>query len=101
VTASASRSTLMPPLCTALPEPTDNGKTWTFKIRQGVKFHNGDPLTAADVAASLNEIAFPPKGVLSPRSDNFMMVKDITAPDPTTVKLRDRWAADGTARERR
>ncbi len=74
-------------LCTAMPQPTDDGTTWTFKIRDGVKFHNGDPLTAADVAASLNEIAFPPKGVLSPRSDNFMMVKDIEAPDPTTVVI--------------
>ena len=74
-------------LCTAMPQPSDGGKTWTFKIRQGVKFHNGDPLTAADVAASLNEIAFPPPGVLSPRSDNFMMVKDITAPDPGTVVI--------------
>ncbi len=79
-------------LCTAMPKPTDDGKTWTFKIRQGVKFHNGDPLTAADVAASLNEIAFPPKGVLSPRSDNFMMVKDISAPDPTTVLIHLKFA---------
>jgi peptide/nickel transport system substrate-binding protein len=75
-----------------MPAPTENGKTWTFKIRQGVKFHNGDPLTADDVAASLNEIAFPPKGVLSPRSDNFMMVKDIEAPDPTTVVIHLKFA---------
>ncbi len=25
-------------LCTAMPQPTDGGKTWTFKIRQGVSF---------------------------------------------------------------
>ncbi|HZU88576.1 MAG TPA: ABC transporter substrate-binding protein, partial [Stellaceae bacterium] len=79
-------------LCTAMPKPTDQGKTWTFAIRQGVKFHDGTPLTAYDVAASLNEIAFPPKGVLSPRSDNFMMVKDIEAPNPTTVVFHLKFA---------
>jgi len=30
-----------------------DGKEWTFKIRKGVKFHNGDPLTAEDVAFSI------------------------------------------------
>src|SRR5579864_6802205 len=61
-------------LCTAMPKPTDDGKTYTFKIRDDVKFHNGDKLTADDVAASLNKIAFPPQGVVSPRSSNFVMV---------------------------
>src|SRR5215472_13955326 len=49
-------------LCTAMPQPTDDGKTYTFKIRTGVKFTDGSPLTAQDIAASFNEIAFPPKG---------------------------------------
>ncbi len=69
-------------LCTEMPKPTDGGKTYTFKIRKDVKFHNGDPLTADDVAASLNKIAFPPEGLLSPRSSNFIMVDKIEAPDP-------------------
>jgi peptide/nickel transport system substrate-binding protein len=81
-------------LCTHIPKPTDGGKTWAFTIRKAVTFHNGDPLTAADVAASLNEIAFPPPGVLSPRSDNFMMVKDISAPDLHRVVIHLKFATN-------
>src|ERR1043166_4476164 len=79
-------------LCTEMPKPTDGGKTYTFKIRDDVKFHNGDKLIAADVAASLNKIAFPPEGVTSPRSATFMMVKDIQAPDDRTVVIHLKFA---------
>jgi peptide/nickel transport system substrate-binding protein len=79
-------------LCTAMPQPTDNGKTYTFKIREGVKFHDGTPLTAADVAASWDEIIHPPKGVLSPRESWYQMVDTVTAPDPTTVVFHLKFA---------
>ncbi|MCR4393614.1 MAG: ABC transporter substrate-binding protein [Dehalococcoidales bacterium] len=36
-----------------------DGKTWTFKIRKGIKFHNGDPLTAHDVKFSVDRFASP------------------------------------------
>src|SRR5262252_3564915 len=32
-------------LCTEMPQPTGEGDTYTFKIRDDVKFHNGDKLT--------------------------------------------------------
>src|SRR5438270_2399852 len=72
-------------LCTDMPNPGDDGKTYTFKIRQGVKFHNGDALTAEDVATSLWMIAFPAQGVLSPRSSALDVVDKIHAPDASTV----------------
>jgi peptide/nickel transport system substrate-binding protein len=34
-----------------------DGNTWTFKIRKGIKFHNGDPLTSADVKFSVDRFA--------------------------------------------
>src|SRR5580658_3104202 len=68
-------------LCTELPKPTDDGKTYTFKIRDGVKFQDGTPLTAADVAASWNEIIFPPEGVSSARQTWYSMVEKVEAPD--------------------
>src|SRR6266849_901734 len=52
-------------LCTEIPRPTNEGRTYSFKIREGVKFHDGSPLTAADVAASWNKIVDPPEGVTS------------------------------------
>ena len=79
-------------LCTTVPQPTDDGKTYTFKIREGVKFHDGSALTAADVAASWDEIIHPPRGVLSPRESWYQMVDTVTAPDPTTVVFHLKFA---------
>jgi peptide/nickel transport system substrate-binding protein len=39
--------------------PNEDGSVWTFTIRQGVTFHDGKPLTAADVAYTLNLHADP------------------------------------------
>src|SRR5690242_13791175 len=64
-------------LCTEMPKPTDDGKTWTFKLRQNVKFADGQPLTSADVLASWKKIIWPPQGVTSPRASNFVMVDSI------------------------
>jgi peptide/nickel transport system substrate-binding protein len=79
-------------LCTEVPKPRDDGKTYSFKLRQDVKFHDGSPMTAADVAASFNEIIFPPDGVLSARAGNYLMVDKVEAPDPTTVVFRLKFA---------
>jgi ABC-type transport system substrate-binding protein len=79
-------------LCTEMPKPTDGGVTYTFNIRPGVKFHDGSPLTAEDVAATWNSIVFPPAGMLSPRSSNFEMVDKIEMPDPQTVVFRLKFA---------
>ncbi len=75
-------------LCTEIPQPTENGLKYTFKIRTGVKFHDGEPLTAQDVAASWNKIVAPPEGVSSARVANFRMVESVTAPDDETVVFK-------------
>jgi peptide/nickel transport system substrate-binding protein len=81
-------------LCTAMPQPTDDGKTYTFKIREGVKFHDGSPLTAADVAKSWQMIIDPPKGMRSPRQSWYEMVDKVEAPDPTSVVFRLKFATN-------
>jgi peptide/nickel transport system substrate-binding protein len=81
-------------LCTVMPQPTDGGRTYTFKIRDGVTFHDGSPLTAADVAASWEHIIHPPKGVISPRQSWYEMVDKVEAPDSTTVVFHLQFATD-------
>jgi peptide/nickel transport system substrate-binding protein len=88
----ASTTDLVCDLCTEMPTPTDDGRTYAFKIRRDAKFHDGSPLTAADVAASFNEIIFPPEGVLSARVSNYVMVDKVEAPDPATVVFHLKFA---------
>jgi peptide/nickel transport system substrate-binding protein len=42
--------------------PNKDGSVWTFKLRQGVKFHNGKTMTADDVVASIDRLADPANG---------------------------------------
>src|SRR6202453_2337978 len=79
-------------LCTAMPRPEDGGKSWTFTIRDGVKWHDGSPLTAYDVAASWQEIVHPWVGVSSARQPYFIMVDQVSAPDPKTVVFKLKFA---------
>src|SRR5262245_31572860 len=57
-----------------------DGLTYTFKIRQGVKFHDGAPLTSSDVKASYDKIIFPPAGVRSIRKNSYSAVQSVEAP---------------------
>src|SRR6266511_1974224 len=67
---------------------SEDGLTYTFSLREGVKFHDGAPLTAEDVVASFNHIIFPPAGVISPRRGLFDAVKEVVATDDLTVEFR-------------
>ena len=65
-----------------------DGKTYTFKLRRGVKFHDGAELTSKDVKASYDKIIFPPPGVGSSRKGQYSDVESVEAPDPYTVVFR-------------
>src|SRR2546429_2920848 len=67
---------------------SEDGLTYTFSLREGVKFHDGAPLTAEDVVASFTHIIFPPAGVISPRRGLFDAVKEVVATGPLTVEFR-------------
>ena len=63
-----------------------DGKTWTFKLRQDIKWHDGVPLTAADVVFTFNSILNPKVNSVR-RSDYIIDGKPIvfSAPDKYTV----------------
>ena len=48
-------------------EIASDGRTFTFKLRKGVRFHDGSLLTSADVRATYERLIKPPPGVLSAR----------------------------------
>jgi peptide/nickel transport system substrate-binding protein len=68
-----------------VPKPTNGGKTYTFKIQKGAKFHDGTPLDSKDIKATYDKIIFPPAGVPSARKAFFKMVSSVDAPDANTI----------------
>src|SRR3954465_12296043 len=66
-------------------------KTYTFKLRPNVLFHDGSKLTSADVKASYERIVKPPEGVVSARQVNYSSIAAIETPDPLTVIFRLKW----------
>ena len=72
----------------SVPQPTEGGTKYTFKIREGVKFHDGTPLSSADIKATYDKIIFPPEGVPSARKAFFKMVESVQAPDSSTVVFK-------------
>ncbi|MCW2308885.1 ABC transporter substrate-binding protein [Rhodobium gokarnense] len=63
-------------------EISDDGKTMTFKLQEGVTFHDGTPFTSADVEYSINEVLrkVHPRAALT-----FKELESIETPDDLTV----------------
>lgn len=59
-----------------------DGKTYTFHLRSGVTFHDGSPLTADDVVASIERFL-----AQSPRKADLSMIASTRALDPKTVEI--------------
>ena len=65
-----------------------DGLTYTFKLKPGVKFHDGGALTAEDVKATFDRIRNPPPGAVSVRQADYGDIASIETPDPQTVVFK-------------
>jgi len=88
--------TKVPDLAEELPQATNDGKTYVFKIRKGIKFSNGQDLTTKDVVASFQRIF----KVSSPTAGGFYAVivgADKCLAEPKTCTLEGGVVADEAA----
>jgi peptide/nickel transport system substrate-binding protein len=100
--AGPGAPTVVPDLATTLGVPTDNAKTWTYKLRDGLKYEDGTPITSADikygVARSLDKdvlvngptyfndfLKDVPKGYSVYKDKNLDNLKSIETPDAKTI----------------
>jgi peptide/nickel transport system substrate-binding protein len=64
---------------------SDDGLVWTFELKEGVKFHDGQPLTSADVKYTYEAIKHPDyQGI---RATDFEPIETVETPDDQTVVL--------------
>jgi peptide/nickel transport system substrate-binding protein len=63
-----------------------DGRTYAFKLRPGVVFHDGSPMEAEDVAATVRRVLA--KEIASPLASRLSSVETATAVDPRTIELK-------------
>lgn len=68
-------------------EMSSDGLTYTFKLRSGVKFHDGTSFSADDVVATFTRIINPPSGIAIPMRNLFSEVDKVEKVDDMTVKF--------------
>jgi peptide/nickel transport system substrate-binding protein len=88
-TVTSDGKSVRPWLATSYTVSKD-GKRYTFKLRPGVRFSNGQPMTAEDVKFSIDDARNPKRGW----AFLDVAIKNVQAPDPQTVviNLKYPWA---------
>lgn len=81
--AGAAGRVLVPDLAVALPTPTDDGRTYTFHLREDIRFSDGRPLTPQDVVASFE------RALVVPESYAPVLLPPIVGADSCTPEAPD------------
>jgi len=69
-------------------QASPDGQSYTFRLRNGVKWHDGASLTAADVKFTYDRAAAPPEGTVSPRSGLYSdLIQSVQTSDASTVQF--------------
>ena len=84
LTAIAKDLSVVPGLAESW-EISEDGLTYTFKLRSGVKFHDGSDFDAEDVAASIRRVQA--EAIASPLASRVTPITGIEVVDPTTITL--------------
>ena len=69
---------------------SNEGERWTFKLRSGVTFHNGAPLTASEVVASYNRFLL--AGELNPYYTRVQMIESMEIVDDLTLVVNSKFS---------
>lgn len=81
---TSSDLSIVPQLASAMPTISNGGKTYTIKLRSGVKFNDGTPFNAQAVVTTLKRDKSDPK---SARASELTAISSVTAVDDSTVKI--------------
>lgn len=71
-TESGKTSEMVPDLATDLGTPSDGGKTWTFTLKDGLKFEDGTPITSKEVKFGVSRVFDPAQGIGSPYAKTLL-----------------------------
>jgi peptide/nickel transport system substrate-binding protein len=85
-------SKIIPDVADGMPQISADKLTWTIKLRQDVKFHDGTQLTSEDVLATYNKVIFPPADMRSIYKGKFAAVDKVSAPDKFTIEFKLKYA---------
>ncbi|MGH9068709.1 MAG: ABC transporter substrate-binding protein [Acidimicrobiales bacterium] len=79
-----AKTQLIPELASQMPQISNGGKTYTIKLRSGIKFNDGTAFNAQAVKTTLERDIKDPK---SSRASSLTAIQSVTVVDPTTIKL--------------